>query len=433
MCQSQNRYMNKVMTYSYQGIIPASKSLMNRALICSSYQPHLQLGGQSSCDDVVKMKNAINQIKALQSQKSESCLQSNSAAKVYDCGAAGTVLRFLALRLSRIPGRHVLQGTTRLMKRPQQDLLNLFLRLGVHFELLENQLVLHSKGWKNLSEKILVNREVSSQFASGLIINAWNLEQDLVLQMVGEPISEGYLQMTLQVVQQLGMKIVTRMEKDHTEITVKSHSQIKESFYQVESDLSSAFAVAAFAALNGQADFENFPTSSLQPDVQFIEILKAMNVAVHWKGKNLLRVSAKDMKGAKISLQGVEVNICSCPDLFPVLATLCAFAKTPSRIYGAPQLVHKESNRIVKISELLTHMQVRHEAKEDGMLIFPSWQDSLGKSVLSFSYDTDHDHRLAFAAALVRSQGFPIEIINPEVVSKSFPEFWQAVSLDIKN
>lgn len=344
----------------------------------------------------------------------------SSALNIFDCGAAGTVLRFLSLRLSRIPGKHVLTGTPRLMQRPQEDLLALFQHLGVHCEMSANRMELISNGWQNLDKPIEVQTGVSSQFASGLVLNAWNLENDLVIDMAGNTVSEGYFEMTLRLVHELGMDIQKHKHGETVRYIVKAQSKIKKTVYNVESDLSSAFAVAAFAALNGKAVFENFPSPSLQPDYEFINFLKQMGIVTELFDGKLLVQSTGGFKG-------INADLKNCPDLFPVLAVLCSFAVTPSKLYGAPQLIHKESNRISKISELLNYLGINHVVKSDGMEIYPPTQTP--SSVAPFVYDTDHDHRLAFAAALVESQGFPITILHPEVVSKSFPEFWKAVKL----
>lgn len=404
------------MTFKFKGVIPVSKSIMNRALICSSYDSKLQLEGLSSCDDIIKMQEAID---LLMNNLSTLNFGSDKKANEYDCGAAGTVLRFLTLRLSRIPGTHILKGTERLMQRPQQDLLDLLTKLDVQFEIGKTHIQLHSKGWMNTDKPIKVHREVSSQFASGIILNAWNLKNDLTLDMVGSATSEGYLEMTLQVVKALGMDFFY----DQKQLIIPKNSHIKTHHYQVESDLSSLFAVAAFAALNGSAEFLNYPTPSLQPDSAFLSFFKKMEIDfIHSEAKkSLLVMPTKKFKG-------LEANINSCPDLFPVLAILCAFASTTSKLYGAPQLVYKESNRIAKVAELLNAIGVKNEPLSDGMIIHPF--SGKIESVTKFSYDTDHDHRLAFAAAIIQSQGFPIHIMEPDVVSKSFPEFWQVIGLD---
>lgn len=408
------------MTFKYKGVIPASKSIMNRALICSSYDLQLQLEGDSSCDDIVKMQMAIRKLKdnlALEESQKKTAFANTE----YDCGAAGTVLRFLTLRLSRIPGKHILKGTERLMQRPQQDLLDLLRKLDVKYETTKTQLILESQGWKNTASPIAVHREVSSQFASGIILNAWDLEQDLTLDMIGAPTSEGYLEMTLNVVKALGMDLIYNQKK----IIIPKKSRIKVSQYQVESDISSLFAIASFAVLNGPAEFLNYPDPSLQPDSEFLHFFKKMEIEfIHSQAKKSLLVLPTKR------FQGLEANLNSCPDLFPVLATLCAFAQTPSKLFGAPQLIHKESNRIAKVAELLNHIGVKNEPLSDGMIIYPFSGNK--EKISTFTYDTDHDHRLAFAAGLLLSQGYPIKIEGPEVVTKSFPEFWQVVGLDPK-
>lgn len=397
------------LSFQYKGTIQASKSIMNRALICSSYRADLTLLGQSLCDDVVKMQKAIALLKNYTSNPSQNV--------IFDCGSAGTVFRFLCLRLSRIPGQHVLKASQRLMQRPQQELIQIFKKFEVECEMSGEYTTLRSKGWQNISKPLKVESGISSQFLSGIILNSWDLDEDLILNISGNTVSEGYLDMTVQVVKDFGMKI----EKHENKYLIKANSHITQNKYQVESDLSSAFAIAAYAVLNGEACFENFPNPSLQPDFEFINILKKMNVKLNLT-ETQLRI------GPTSTFKGVEANLKSCPDIFPVLAILCAYANTPSHIYGAPQLVHKESNRIEKISELLTKINVQHEKKSDGISIYPNTESK--HKISSFTYDTDHDHRLAFAAALVKSQNIPIHILQPEVVSKSFPEFWQVIGLN---
>lgn len=387
-------------SFYYAGIIPASKSHFNRALICASYADSaVTLQGDSNSDDVQKMQEALSN------------LYKNSS---FDCGSAGTVLRFLALRVSRIPGVHILKGSSRLLSRPQEDLAAVFEQLGVRVHFQPEQIIIESQGWKLKNSTLKVNREKSSQFISGVLLNAWNLNFPLTIEWDKPGVSEGYWQMSTQVVQNFGMKL----QQNNLGVTIPAHSKININTYAVESDLSSAFAIAAYAALNGQATFKNFPTHSLQPDKVFLEILKNMGVGIEFK-ENEVRVFKKS------SLNGIHCNLNSCPDLFPVLATLCAFAKGPSRLDGAPHLVFKESNRIQKTAELLHHMNVKTKILPDGMEINPPAE--LAIPLTNFSYDTDHDHRLAFATALLASKHYPIQILHPEVVTKSFPEFWDIV------
>lgn len=389
--------------FRYDGVIPASKSYFNRALICASYSGSgsVLLRGESSCDDVIKMQEAFAR---LETQSS------------YDCGSAGTVLRFLALRASRIPGRHILKGTPRLMSRPQEDLQEILTQLSVKLERYSDHLVIQGDGWKLKEPTLKVNREKSSQFVSGILLNAWNLDFPLSISWDPGGVSEGYWQMSVQVVKDFGMEL----EQDSSGLRIPAQAKIKVREYEVESDISSTFAIAAYAALNGEATFRHFPFQTLQPDKVFLQILEKMGVGIE-KTSAQVRVFRKYPD--TLHLHGVNWNLNECPDLFPVLATLCGFAKGPSRLDGAPHLIFKESNRIQKTAELLHHMGVQTKILPDGMEIHPPQSRAIVDR--PFDYDPDHDHRLAFAASLLASQNYPIHILHSDVVNKSFPEFWQ--------
>lgn len=396
--------------FRYEGVIPASKSHFNRALICASYADNVEYVGNSLCDDVVKMRQAFF---------------SFGKKEFYECGSAGTVLRFLAMRLSRVPGIHILKGTERLLSRPQDDLREILTQLGVKMESHSDRIVISSEsGWKPKDNTVKVNREKSSQFASGILLNAWNLDFPLSIQWDSPRVSEGYWQMTVQVVKEFGMDLVFSEE----DVKVQPQSKIKINQYRVESDISSTFAIAAYAALNGEASFLQFPYHSLQPDKVFVDILEKMGVGIEKKA-NELRVFQKSPGSS--TLKGINWNLNECPDLFPVLATLCGFAKGSSCLHGAPHLIFKESNRIQKTAELLGHLGVSTKIFADGMEIHPPERLVMPKS--EFEYDTDHDHRLAFAASLLASQKYPIKILHPEVVNKSFPEFWEILANGVRN
>ncbi|USN48808.1 MAG: 3-phosphoshikimate 1-carboxyvinyltransferase [Pseudobdellovibrionaceae bacterium] len=386
--------------FSYKGVIPASKSLMNRALICGRYKVGMEVLGHSNCDDVAKMRLGLAGL---------------SAGQPMDCGSAGTTLRFLALAASRVPGTHRLTGSDRLFSRPQRQLMDVIQLLGVKSYLDgDTTLVIESSGWINPQKPIHVDRSVSSQFASGLLINAWNLPFELKIEWGPNLVSDGYWKMTVEMVRQLGMTLTDYPQG----LVVGKNQSISEDAikYVVESDFSSAFAVAALAVVGGEAQLAQFPNPSLQPDKEFIAILKSMNVPMSEQG-------ATFTVGKQTHLKPVRWDLVNCPDLFPVLSVLCALADGTSELYGAPHLVHKESNRLRKSADLVEAMGRTVEVKSDGMLIHGRTErDFTLKPMLKF--DTDEDHRLAFAAAVAQLAGLPVEILKPDVVNKSFPEFW---------
>ena len=388
--------------FAFVGKLAASKSILNRTLLIQSYNPHLNVVGDSECDDVTHMKAGIAQL--FQGQDVQ-------------CGSAATVLRFLAVRASRIPGRHRLVGHARLLSRPHEELTKILRQVGVKCEITPEALIIESEGWRMHGDTLLVPSERSSQFASAVLLNAWDLPFDLYVSLGGKKVSEGYWKMSVNIAQAFGMKIdfwdsdfrVVKMQQAKLQNPAGGN-------YVAEIDMSSAFALAAIAAVSGRATFLEFPDLSIQPDSQFVAILQTMGVpAVLSDG--LLKVEK-----ARV-LNGIRVNLQSTPDLFPVLAALCALAEGESDLFGAPHLVHKESDRLNSLAELIKKLGREVIVKDDGMIVRGSALNAARAP--SVKFDCDHDHRLAFAAAVFKMAGFEIEIINGGVVTKSFPGFWE--------
>ncbi|MCB0378737.1 MAG: 3-phosphoshikimate 1-carboxyvinyltransferase [Bdellovibrionales bacterium] len=393
--------MDQIRAFSFQGEIEASKSLFNRYLIAQSFFPDLQISGLSRCDDVSKMKAAIQALTL-------------DPFQVYDCGAAGTVLRFLMARLSRIPGVFELTGEERLFQRPHRPLIDLLHRLGVDGQFTDRDwLRLSGQGWNPIDE-LNVEMQVSSQYPSAILLSAWQLPFDLNLKLSAQQRSQSYLKMTIAVLKDLGMEI---FEDSHL-VTVPSNQTLSKKHVAVEPDMSSAFVVASFATLCGEASISYFPSSSLQPDFSFIEILKSLNGFIEQKSGCLKIKKAESLKAA-------EFDLSDSPDLFPVLSLVLARAHGVSKITGIDHLIHKESNRIENTIDLLSRLG--HSCQYENHSFYIQGAPNKDYSGFSFKFDPDQDHRMAMAAALARQQGAHIDILNPNVVDKSFPQFWKIV------
>ncbi len=387
--------------FSFVGKLPASKSILNRLLLVESYHGALQIEGDSACEDVMVMRAAIEALKR--------------ADVDIPVGSAGTVLRFMALRASRIPGKHRLVGHPRLFARPQEELVKILRQLGVTAQLHSDALTVEGNGWKLQGDTLLVPFLRSSQFASSVLLNSWNLPFELFVSLGGQKVSEGYWRMSVRLAQQLGMKV----DFWDGDFRVAANQAVLNDVIKAEIDVSSAFALAGVAAVSGSAVFSDFPVNSLQPDVGFVQILSAMGARVETRG------TALHVEKSASGLHGIAVNLKTMPDLFPVLAVLCAVAKGDSDLHGAPHLVHKESDRLNRIAELVRKLGRMVEVREDGIKI--SGELPVLAALGKLNLDTDHDHRLAFAGAVLQAAGVEIEILHPEVVNKSFPEFWSWV------
>lgn len=388
--------------FYFEGRLPVSKSLFIRHAICQSYLSDFKPTQTDACGDIL---NIIGGLKALKDRK------------LMDCGEAATVLRFLALRASREIGTHVISGNQRLMARPHKELLNIFSNLKVKCEFSDQQIAIMSEGWASPESEIVVDRATSSQFASGVLLNSWNLDFPLKISWRGETVSDGYWEMSLAVAKAMGMETVLR--KNGIEIPAKQRPNGISIF---EPDMSSAFAIAALAVAGGQCRILDFPEESLQPDANFVNVLNAMGVNVDQR-RGALFVAGTE------NIFPVDVNLRNSPDMFPVLAILCAFARGKSRLWGAPHLVHKESNRLNKVFELLEKMGRSFEPLLDGVIVHGRPFNPDKDNRFSIFYDPDSDHRLVMAACVARQFGFSIRVDGVSAVDKSFPQFKEIVKL----
>ncbi len=390
---------------AFVGQLSASKSLLNRLLIAKSYFPELEIVGHSTCDDVIYMKEALAKFAA------------RTPNAEYFVGSAGTVLRFLALRLAREPGVYRLVGEHRLFERPQEELVKTLRQLGATCELGSNFLKIDSPGWRLHGDTLLVPFARSSQFATAVLMNAWDLPFDLFVSLGGQKVSEGYWRMSLRLAQALGMRI----DFWDGDFRIPKGQKVTVNKFTVEPDVSSVFALAAIAAVNGTASFTDFPLESWQPDSVFIPILQTMGVPIGFLPTSDGQTSGTLKVDRAKSLNGIAFNLKNCPDLFPVLAALCAIAHGESDLFGAPHLVHKESNRLQGMVRVIQDLGREVVAKEDGVLIRGPVVEPPGPGL---TINCDQDHRMAFAAAVLKAAGYKVEIQYPAVVRKSFPEFW---------
>ncbi len=389
------------MQLSFLGRGPYSKSLLNRAYIIQSYDPDLKIIGSSSCDDIQIIQKALEDFK-------------NN--KPIFCGKSATALRFMALRVSRKPGVYVLSGERMLFERPHQTLIQILSQLGVSAQLREEgQLVITSEGWKFQGDALTFSSDVSSQFASSVLLNSFNLEKDLFLSLEGPHLSLSYLKMTLLFLKKLGFIVKGELP----ELCIPAHQQISKKSYEVEPDMSCLFTLACFAVLNGQAVFTPWIKESIQPDAVFPSILSKMGVNIIEK-KGTLKITSTPNR------HGLLINLKNNPDMFPSLAVLCSLSQGESFLYGVPHLKFKESNRLSLIADLIQQMGRKVIQTQDGLRIEGSLKIGEKQSIV---LDPQGDHRIAMAGALLLYAGFDVKIKNPECVNKSFPKFWKTIGV----
>ncbi len=398
------------MSFHFLGTGPFSKSLLLRALIVQSYFPKLQITKNSLCEDVLSMEAGLKNLK--------------EQTTINDLHG-GAVLRFLALKASRKSGSFILKGSNRLFQRPTQELKMVLNQLSCDTQFTSNSLHLKSQGWFLSGDALTVPAHRSSQFASAVFLNSWNLPHDLFVNIEGPIISHSYFEMTLAFLRFLGMQI----QGSNGEYCIPARQEIHQTTYHPEPDMSCLFSLAALTGIEGETIFTDWPETSLQPDFIFPSILSDMGFQVKVYRTGIEKRGGFIKIKKEEELKPIKCNMKNSPDLFPVLSALCAITNGTSHLYGAPHLRYKESHRIEQMATLLSQVGRKVKVQEDGLIITGKPVLPEEKTQTLISFDPQKDHRMAMAAALLKKAGFPLRILNPEVVNKSFPDFWSAANI----
>lgn len=393
------------MSFEFSGALDISKSWMNRALILQSYQPEIEIIGTSLADDVQLLSQALIDLR--------------KGKKEFNVGLGGTTFRFLALRLSREVGNFVIKGEKKLFARPQQELINILFQLGVKsfFNQEKTEFHIESKGWlaSDKYKDLAVDSKDSSQFLTSVLLNSVNLPFDLQIENKSAITSESYYNYTRKMMAAYGVDI------DDNFIAAKQKLKVDKMVGEV--DVSSFASLAAAAVLDGKVHLTNWNRQSAQPDMEFVSFFKRMGI--HFLTEENSFYIRKQPQWSSL-----KANFEKCPDLFPIMSVLCAFAEGESNLFGAHQLVYKESNRLEKTYELLTRCDFAVTKLADGLIIKGQPRAQYRKKDL-IHFDPDHDHRMAFAARLLQLKGYPVMITDPSVINKSYPQFYQHTGMTL--
>jgi len=400
--------------------LPSSKSLTQRALVCASLADGESfIKNPLVSEDTQLLKQALEATGVKIEEKPEGWKIKGTKsptlpqAKVY-LGNNGTGSRFFLAYASLGKGDWIeIYGKPRLHERPVAPLVKALRTLGAKIECLEKEgffPVLVRQGEISGGE-LSIPGNISSQFISALLLIGARLSQGLSLKIEGEMISGSYIEMTIQVMKEFGIKV----EKDEAKKEFKVlPGDYTSRVYEVEADASSASYFLAIPLIlgGGKVVIKNYSVNSAQGDVKFLDYIKAMGAEV----KPLSPI------GVEVSFQGrpkaVEVDLSDTPDLFPTMCVLCAVAEGKSILKGAPHLRYKETDRISAMVTELKKLGVNAEELPDGAIIEGT---NSFKPALINTYD---DHRIAMSFAILGLKTGEIEIENPDCVKKSFPNFW---------
>ena len=253
--------------------------------------------------------------------------------------------------------------------------------------------------------------KVSSQFISALLLIAPVLKNGLEIIISDKQISKSYIDMTIDSLKSFGIKVVNDNYKKYV---INSSQKCKPIQYQVEGDASGASYLFALAAVTkGNVTVTNINPLSAQGDIHFVDILEQMGCkVVKDEEKNTLTVL-----GPK-KLKSVSVDMRSMPDTAQTLAVVAAFAHGSTRINGLSTLKVKETDRIEALKTELLKMGIQCDTTANSIIIH-------GGLPHGARIQTYKDHRMALAFSVAGAAISGVQIEEPEVVCKSFPDYWE--------
>lgn len=379
--------------------LPASKSICNRALILNalSYSPY-EIQNLSDCDDTEVMVRALN---------SNGC--------DFDIKAAGTAMRFLTAFLSKVFGEWTITGTERMKNRPIKLLVDALNSLGARIEYIEKEGYppLRIFGSALQGGEISLAGGVSSQYISALLMVAPLMEKGLTLHLEGNVISRPYIDLTLQLMEQFGVKATWNGQT--IRILPQEYTPIP---FTVESDWSAASYWYSMMALSETADIEllGLFKNSLQGDAAGAKLFAQLGVGTTFTDRGV-RLKHNGNVAKKLIYDFVNE-----PDLAQTFVVVCVLLNIPFRFTGLQSLKIKETDRIEALKTELRKLGYLLADSNDSIL---EWNAERCEPDADPVISTYEDHRMAMAfapAALVLPQG--IKIADPEVVTKSYPAFW---------
>lgn len=453
--------------------VPGSKSFTNRALIISALadgcstltNPSESADSQALLNGLLLLgaisldSSEINGVKAWKitgKVKAGAPKPGQTCAKPIeiDVGPAGTSMRFLTALCAAWNGCEViLKGSERMHQRPIAELVDALRQMGAEMRYLgENGCPpLYIKGVQlkgclgapssescnGINSPISIPGSTSSQFISSLLMIAPLLEHGLTLEVTDPIVSASYLDMTCETMAQFGVKVAYSLQPTSTSskvYTVPPNSRYVATNYQVEADGSGASYLWAIGAVTGQAvKLEGLNLVSSQADIMFPRLLEQMGCSVLSGTVPLNQLSAKtlgfiEVCGPSTPLKPISADLSLMPDCAQTLAVLAALATGTSVLTGLKTLKIKETDRLAALSCELLKLGVKSEITADTITIFGRPPSSLRQLSPLPLIDTYDDHRMAMAFSVIGATIPGLRIKDPNVVNKSFPNFWEVIN-----
>ena len=387
--------------------LPASKSISNRALIIYALSGGRSLPQNlSDCDDTEVIIDALRYM-----------------PEEINIKAAGTAMRFMTAYLTVMRGTHIITGTERMQHRPIAILVDALRRLGAQIEYVgeEGFPPLKITGKKLVGGQLEIPGNVSSQYISAVLMIGPMLKEGLTLQLTGDIISRPYIDLTLWMMGEFGAE--AKWSSADT-ITV-AHKSYKGREYYIESDWSGASYWYEMMALTKDRDAElrltGLMDGSMQGDstTRYIFSLLGVKTIFETQKKGVPQMVALKKNGRGVSK--LEYDFVNAPDLAQTFVVTCAALDIPFYFKGLATLKIKETDRIEALKREMAKLgYVIHDANDSELY----WDGERCEPSLEQGIDTYEDHRMALAFAPFALKNDGLIINNPQVVSKSYPNYW---------
>ena len=379
--------------------ITGSKSESNRLLLLKALFKNLEIQNVSNSDDSQYM------LKALKSETS-----------VVDIHHAGTAMRFLTAYFATLEGKTtLLTGSQRMQERPIKILVDTLRALGadIEYDKEEGYPPLRITGKPLLKDEVRMKANVSSQYISALLLMATKLKNGLTLHLEGKITSVPYIKMTLSLLEQLGVETSFEGQK----IQVKPYLETVSKTVVVESDWSSAsyfYSSVALSPVGTQINLSTYKKDSLQGDSVLQEIYTHLGVQTTFKGSKI------NLKKTNSNLpERLDLDLANAPDIAQTIVVTCLGLQIKCNLTGLHTLKIKETDRLEALKNEIYKFGTSINITKDSLQLLEPKPLSTGAVVATYN-----DHRMAMAfAPLALKTSFSIN--EAEVVSKSFPDFWE--------
>lgn len=386
--------------------ISGSKSESNRLLILQALFPNLTIKNGSIADDTVHLAAALQHTKG-----------------TIDIGHAGTAMRFLTAYYACTPGANVtITGSDRMKQRPIKILVDALVDLGASIQYVDKQgyppLCIQGKSLTH--NHVVIDASVSSQYISALLLIAPSLKNGLEVVLKGTITSQPYIEMTLSLLQQIGVSYNRSTRHQKTTIQVSPLDTMSKKEILVESDWSSASYWYSWVALqdDGYEMFLNsFKKNSIQGDQRLIEIYQSLGVSTHFTTTGIRLV-----KTQKSFPNQLELDLTDCPDLAQSVFATALGLGVSLQLTGLHTLTIKETDRIEAmrvVGSRFGNSQITTTSST--IKLVPDIEHTTKKPVV---IDTFNDHRMAMAFAPL-SCNIPLIIKDASVVTKSYVHYWK--------